>query len=100
MTEENNTQDSTQDAADSPHKEFIRSLSHVDRDKLGALAGVSGAYITSLVYRKAETCSLAIAVAIDQFSNGKYDFRDLLRREEAVDWAYIYKKLDKEAVAA
>lgn len=96
MTAEAAAVETTDQGENSPHKEFIRSLSHVERDRLGALADVSGAYITSLVYRKADTCSLAIAVAIDQYSNGKYDFRDLLRREEAVDWDYVHKKLGEE----
>ena len=96
MTAEAEAVENVEQIDNSPHKEFIRSLSHVDRDKLGALADVSGAYITSLVYRKADTCSLAIAIAIDQYSNGKYDFRDLLQRQEAIDWDYVYKKLNAE----
>lgn len=78
---------------DEAFKNFIRTLSHVERDRLGALAGVSGSYITSLVYRKSGTCSLAIAVAIDKVSKGKLDFRTMLQRHESVDWDYVTKKL-------
>jgi len=83
----------------SPHKIFIRSLSHVERDRLGAIAGVSGAYITTLVYRKASTCSLPIAVAIDQFSKGKYDFRELVQQDRSVDWNYVRNKLNESPTA-
>lgn len=75
------------------HKAFIRSLSQMDRDRLGHLAGVSGTYITALIYR-ANTVSLPIAVAIDKFTNGAIDFRSLLFSGETVDWDFVRDKLN------
>jgi len=77
------------------HKALIRSLSQMDRDRLGHLAGVSGTYITALIYR-ANTVSLPIAVAIDKFTNGAIDFRSLLFSGETVDWDFVRNKLNSE----
>lgn len=75
------------------HKGYIRSLNLIERDALGKLAGVSGAYITSLCYRKSETCSLQVALAIDKHSGGALDFRKLLGEAEDVDWKFLKRKL-------
>jgi hypothetical protein len=75
------------------HKGYIRSLNLIERDALGKLAGVSGAYITSLCYRKSETCSLQVALAIDKHSDGALDFRKLVGETEDVDWKFVKRKL-------
>ena len=75
------------------HKGYIRSLNLIDRDVLGKLAGVSGAYITSLCYRKSNTCSLQVALAIDKHSAGSLDFRKLVGETEDVDWKFVKRKL-------
>ena len=75
------------------HKGYIRSLNLIDRDVLGKLAGVSGAYITSLCYRKSNTCSLQVALAIDKHSDGALDFRKLVGETEDVDWKFVKRKL-------
>ena len=81
---------------DAPHKAYIRSLNQIDRDRLGHLIGVSGAYVTSLLYRDARTVSLQMAIAIDKHSNGAYDFRNLVAREEAIDWEFIRQRLNRD----
>lgn len=75
------------------HKALIRSLTQMDRDRLGHLAGVSGTYITALIYR-ANTVSLPIAIAIDKFTNGAIDFRTLLYGGESIDWDFVKHKLN------
>jgi len=75
------------------HKALIRSLSQLDRDRLGHMAGVSGTYITALIYR-ANTVSLPIAIAIDKFTNGAIDFRSLLYSNDTIDWDFVKHKLN------
>jgi len=75
------------------HKGYIRSLNLIERDALGKLAGVSGAYMTSLCYRKSNTCSLQVALAIDKHSAGALDFRKLVGESEDVDWKFVKRKL-------
>lgn len=83
-----------QEAPEAPHKTYIRSLNQLERDRLGHTCGVSGAYVTSLIYRDANTLSLQMAVAIDKHSGGKFDFRDLVARGEAIDWEFIRARLN------
>lgn len=83
-------------AAESPHKAYLRSLPQIERDKLGHTAGVSGAYVTSLIYRDANTLSLSMAIALDKYSNGALDFRDLVARRDAIDWDFVKRKLTAE----
>lgn len=81
------------DPMEAPHKAYIRSLSQIERDKLGHTANVSGAYVTSLIYRDANTVSLQLAIAIDKHSGGQLDFRDLVARRDAIDWEFVKRKL-------
>lgn len=74
--------------------EYIKGLSTKERETLGHIGGTTGAYITSMIYRKAETTSLAVAVAVDKHSGGKMDFRTLMNRAEDVDWDYIKSALN------
>lgn len=82
---------------EAPHKRYIRSLNQIERDRLGHLIGVSGAYVTSLLYRDANTVSLQMAIAIDKHSGGAYDFRDLVARQDAIDWSFVREKLNRSA---
>jgi hypothetical protein len=77
------------------HKALIRSLPQRERDRLGQLAGVSGTYITALVYR-ANTVSLPIAIAVDKYTQGEIDFRSLLFSAGTIDWDFVREKLNKE----
>jgi hypothetical protein len=77
------------------HKALIRSLPQRERDRLGQLAGVSGTYITALVYR-ANTVSLPIAIAVDKYTQGGIDFRSLLYSAGTIDWDFVREKLNKE----
>lgn len=86
-------QDAAASADEAPHKVYIRSLNQIERDRLGHTCGVSGAYVTSLIYRNANTVSLQLAIAIDKHSGGKLDFRDLVARREAIDWKFVKRKL-------
>jgi hypothetical protein len=79
---------------EAPHKAYIRSLTQIERDRLGHTCGVSGAYVTSLVYREANTVSLQMAIAIDKHSGGRLDFRDLVARRDALDWDFVKHKLN------
>lgn len=79
---------------EAPHKTYIRKLQQIERDRLGHLIGVSGAYVTSLVYRDANTLSLSMAIAIDKHSGGVLDFRELVNRREIIDWEYVKQKLN------
>ncbi len=79
---------------EAPHKTYIRSLPQIERDRLGHLVDVSGAYVTSLVYRDANTLSLSMAIAIDKHSGGALDFRELVNRREIIDWEYVKQKLN------
>lgn len=81
--------------AEAPHKAYIRKLPQIERDKLGHTAGVSGAYVTSLIYRDANTLSLSMAIALDKYSNGELDFRDLVARREQIDWEFVKQKLNR-----
>ena len=83
---------SAQTPTEGAHKALIRSLSQMERDRLGHLAGVSGTYITALIYR-ANTVSLPIAIAIDKFTNGAIDFRSLLYGGDSIDWDFVKDKL-------
>lgn len=74
--------------------EYIKGLNLKEREVLGHMGGTTGAYITSMIYRKAETTSLAVAVAIDKHSQGKLDFRTLMNRSEDIDWDYIKQALN------
>ena len=80
--------------AEAPHKAYIRSLNQIERDRLGHTCGVSGAYVTSLIYREANTLSFAMAIAIDKHSGGALDFRDLVARRDQIDWDYIKRRLN------
>ncbi len=75
--------------------DYIKGLNVKEREILGHMGGTSGAYITSMIYRKAETTSLAVAVAIDKHSKGKLDFRTLMNRSEDIDWDYIKASLNE-----
>ena len=83
----------TANADEAPHKTYIRSLNQLERDRLGHTCGVSGAYVTSLIYRNANTVSLQLAIAIDKHSGGKLDFRDLVARRDQIDWQLVKQKL-------
>jgi hypothetical protein len=74
--------------------DYIKGLNLKEREVLGHMGGTTGAYITSMIYRKAETTSLAVAVAIDKHSQGKLDFRTLMNRSEDIDWDYIKQALN------
>lgn len=76
-------------------KAYLKSLSQIDREHLGHMAGCTGAYVTSLIYKKNNTCSLALAVAIDKISGGNVDFRGLVLKSGDVDWEYVQKALTK-----
>lgn len=97
MSDQENTAPTATDAPapqEAPHKAYIRALTQIDRDKLGHSTGVSGAYVTSLIYRDADTLSLQMAIAFDKHSGGKLDFRDLVARRDAIDWDYVREKLN------
>lgn len=73
--------------------DFLKGLSQIDRERLGHMAGCTGAYVTSIIYKKHNTTSMALAIAIDKISEGKMDFRTLINRTEDVDWDYVKKAL-------
>lgn len=93
MTEAALAADAAANADEAPHKTYIRSLNQLERDRLGHTCGVSGAYVTSLIYRNANTVSLQLAIAIDKHSGGKLDFRDLVARRDQIDWEFVKRKL-------
>jgi hypothetical protein len=76
-------------------KEYLKSLSQMDREKLGHMAGRTGAYVTSIIYKKGSTASLPLAVAIDKMSNGAVDFRNVMSRNDGIDWDYIKEALKR-----
>lgn len=87
-------EDAAAGKAEAPHKMYIRALNQIERDRLGHTCGVSGAYVTSLIYRDANTVSLQLAIAIDKHSNGALDFRDLVARRDMIDWEFVKRKLN------
>lgn len=94
MTDQTAVAMPTEDTSEAPHKTYIRSLTQIERDRLGHTCGVSGAYVTSLIYRDANTVSLQMAIAIDKHSGGTLDFRDLVARRDALDWEFVRQKLN------
>lgn len=77
-------------------KTYLKSLSQRDRELLGHMVGYSGAYVTTLSYRKGNLAiSLALAVAIDKISKGELDFRTMILRSEDVDWEYVREALNE-----
>ena len=74
--------------------DFLKGLSQLDRERLGHLGGCTGAYVTSIIYKKHTTTSLALAVAVDKMSGGEIDFRTLINRTEDVDWGFIKQALN------
>lgn len=76
-------------------KDYLKSLTQMDREKLGHMAGRTGAYVTSIIYKKNSTASLPLAVAIDKMSNGTVDFRDVMSRNDGIDWSYIRDALNR-----
>lgn len=75
-------------------RDFLKGLSQIDRERLGHMAGCTGAYVTSIIYKKHNTTSMALAVAIDKMSEGKLDFRTMINRTEDIDWDYVRNALD------
>jgi len=73
--------------------DFLKGLSQLDRERLGHMAGCTGAYVTSIIYKKHNTTSMALAIAVDKMSEGKLDFRTLINRTEDVDWDYVKRSL-------
>lgn len=69
--------------------DFLKGLSQIDRERLGHMAGCTGAYVTSIIYKKHNTTSMALAIAVDKMSEGKLDFRTLINRTEDVDWDHV-----------
>lgn len=74
---------------------FLKGLSQIDRERLGHMAGCTGAYVTSRIYKKHGTTAMALAVAVDKMSNGALDFRTLINRTEDVDWDYVKDALNQ-----
>ena len=75
--------------------DFLRGLSQIDRERLGHMAGCTGAYVTSIVYKKHITTSMPLAVSVDKMSNGSLDFRSLINRTEDIDWDYVKSALNQ-----
>lgn len=75
-------------------RDFLKGLSQIDRERLGHMAGCTGAYVTSIIYKKHNTTSMALAVAIDKMSDGKLDFRTMINRTEDIDWDYVREALN------
>lgn len=82
------------------HKDFLRDLNQLDRDHLGHQIGVSGSYITSLIYRNSQTVSLSVAIAIDKYSKGKLDFRDMVSERDRIDWDFVADRLIEKIESA
>jgi hypothetical protein len=74
--------------------DFLKGLPQKDRERLGHMAGCTGAYVTSIIYKKRAATSLALAVAADKMSNGALDFRSLVSRAEYTDWEYMKQALN------
>ena len=82
------------------HKDYLRALNQIDRDRLGHQIGVSGSYITSLIYRDSQTVSLSVAIAIDKFSKGGLDFRDMVSERDRIDWDFVADRLIEKIESA
>lgn len=76
-------------------RDWLKSLPQIQRERLAHAANCTGAYVTSIIYKKFNTTSLPMAVEIDRMSAGQLDFRTLLLRTEDVDWAYVKKVLNE-----
>jgi len=75
-------------------KDYVRGLTQMDRERLGHMAGYTGAYITNRIY-KGSSVTMALAVAVDKMSNGAVDFRTLINKSDAVDWNYVKNALNQ-----
>lgn len=79
----------------SEFKEFLKGLTQREREDMGRECGMTGAYITSLIYKKGVSTSVPLAVAIDKMSKGRIDMRTLVPRAADVDWDYVKRVLNE-----
>lgn len=75
-------------------RDYLKSLSQIDRELLAHSAGKAGSYVTSLMYRKDASPSLSFAVELDRMTNGEIDFRTCATRISDVDWKYVKDALN------